>query len=383
MIFLAYGLRNSYAGSFPWTRSGAFASNSWGFRPEVTLPHFGSDPRLVIMDVTPPSSFGGEVFSNAPKDPRLQPTPDFGTLGPGSDVTPYGQPAQQPQPSKSALKFIHLFAALIGMITAMVAGGIGLIRPSSPSQAQRHQSAAPKDLRQIDGMMPQKQAEALLEMAVAHSDAAVEQISARSGWWRGQIQWNQQIASLSTAALNSNDMRIRQSGVEVELAAYGLAKNSASLDYLVQTADSPDHQQKIWALWALGLMGNRGVETGRVVETLTSHLKDSDVDSRRWAVEGMALTGSDSTIQPLLNAMHDDPSPLVRERAACSLAESGLFTPDQRMTAVPQLLDYTDDPALDAQTHGWAFQALGDISHQHLPNDSAAWRRWYESAKSE
>lgn len=348
------------------------------------------------MDVTPPSSsgpeaFGAEVFSNAPKDPRLQPTPDYGTLGPGSDITPYvpnAQTGKPPQPNQSALKFVHLFAALIGMFAAMLAGGIGLMRPSSPSQthpsqAQRHQPATPKDLGQIDGMKPQKQAEALLEMAVAHSDVAVEQISARSGWWRGQIQWNQQIASLSTAALNSNDMRVRQSGVEVELAAYGLAKNSASLDYLVQTADSPDHQQKVWALWALGLMGNRGVDTGRAVEILASHLKDSDVDSRRWAVEGMAVTGSDLTIQPLLNAMHDDPSPLIRERAACSLAESGLFTPEQRMTAIPQLLNDTDDPALDAQTHRWAFQALGDITHQHLPDDASAWRSWYESAKSE
>jgi HEAT repeat protein len=81
--------------------------------------------------------------------------------------------------------------------------------------------------------------------------------------------------------------------------------------------------------------------------------------------------------------MHDDPSALVRERAACSLAESGMFTPEQRRTAVPQLLNYTDDPALDAQTHGWAFQALSDITHQRLPNDSAAWRSWYTSAKNE
>jgi HEAT repeat protein len=76
--------------------------------------------------------------------------------------------------------------------------------------------------------------------------------------------------------------------------------------------------------------------------------------------------------------MHDDPSPLVRERAACALAESGMFTPEQRMTAVPQLLIYADDPALDAQTHAWAFQALSDITHQHLPNDSAMWRNWYD-----
>ena len=52
------------------------------------------------------------------------------------------------------------------------------------------------------------------------------------------MQWNSQIATLTTAALNSNDMRVRESGVEVELAAYGLAKNAASLDYLLKTAES-------------------------------------------------------------------------------------------------------------------------------------------------
>jgi hypothetical protein len=173
-------------------------------------------------------------------------------------------------------------------------------------------------------------------------------------------------------------MRVRESGVEVELAAYGLSKNSASLEYLLHMAESSDHAQKVWALWALGLMANRGVEQGQIVELLSSHLHDADPDSRRWAVEGLALSGSDAAIQPLLATMHDDTSPMVRERAACSLAESGLFTQEQRMSAVPQLLTYADDPALDTQTHNWAFQALGDIAHQRLGHDSAAWRKWYE-----
>jgi HEAT repeat protein len=185
---------------------------------------------------------------------------------------------------------------------------------------------------------------------------------------------------LTTAALNSNDMRVRESGVEVELAAYGLAKNAVSLEFVLKNVDSPDHSQKIWALWALGLMANRGVESERTVGVLADHLKDDDPDSRRWAVEGLAVAGSDQAIQPLLATMHDDSSPMVRERAACSLAESGMFTHDQRMTAVPQLLNYTDDPALDAQTRGWAFQALTDITHQRLPRDSAAWRNWYETS---
>jgi HEAT repeat protein len=254
---------------------------------------------------------------------------------------------------------------------------------NSSENAPANVPVSAKDPRQIDRMKPQKQAEALLELAVSHNDAAVDQISSRVDRWQGKVKWDSQIATLTTAALNSNDMRVRESGIEVELAAYGLAKNSASLDYLLQTAASSDHARKVWALWALGLMANRGVETDRVVQVLTARLEDAreDPDSRRWAVEGLALAGSAQTIEPLLKSMHDDPSAMVRESAACGLAEAGMFTPEDRLTAVPQLLNYTDDPALDAQTQAWAFKALSDITGQRLPNDSKAWRSWYDSTK--
>jgi len=270
------------------------------------------------------------------------------------------------------------------MVAALIVGTLSKAHPIWPGSVPSHsgEPASAKDLPELDRMKPQNQAETLLELAVGQSKEAVEQISSRVDRWNGKVQWNSQIASLTTAALNSNDMRVRESGVEVELAAYGLMKNAASLEYLLKNVDSPDHSQKIWALWALGLMANRGVENERIVEVLTERLKDDDPDSRRWAVEGLAVAGSDQAIQPLLATMHNDPSPLVRERAACSLAESGMFTPEQRMTAVPQLLKYTDDPSLDAQTQNWAFQALGDITRQRLPRDSAAWRRWYESVRS-
>jgi HEAT repeats len=322
-------------------------------------------------------------------DPRLQPTPDYGTLGPGSDIAASGPTSisgsvRQPANPK---RFGPVFAAAIGMLLAVLTANVGTARTAWTSftnlfSVRESAPASAKDSRQLDRMKPQKQAEALLELAVGHSDGAVDQISSRVGRWQGKVKWDSQIATLTTAALNSSDMRVRESGIEVELAAYGLAKNSASLDYLLQTSESSDHARKIWALWALGLMANRGVETDRVVQVLTAHLKDADEESRRWAVEGLALAGSAQTIEPLLKTMHDDPSPRVRERAACSLAEGGMFTREQRLTAVPQLLSYTDDPSLDAQTHGWAFQALGDITHQRLPNDSNAWRSWFESTKT-
>ena len=332
------------------------------------------------MDVFPPAGSGPQ--NTGPQyDPRLQPTPDYGTLGPGSDISP--QEARPNGTVKISPGGLRLFAFAIGIVLALLAATATKFQRTGSAQnssfQQQRRPATTKDMSRLDRMQPQQQAETLLELAVGQTEGANEQISSRVDRWPGKVQWNPQIASLSSAAMNSSDMRVRESGIEVELAAYGLAKNSASFEYLVKTVESGNHQQKIWALWALGLMGNRGVETDRVLEILTAHLKDADAESRQWAVEGLALTATDDTIPPLLKMMHDDPAAIVRERAACGLAEAGMFTPQQRVSAVPQLLNYTDDATLDAQTHRWAFQALHDITHQQLPNDSAAWRAWYEN----
>ncbi len=347
------------------------------------------------MDVSPPSSpgTGNQPQSTPALDPRLQPTPDYGTLGPGSDIAAASvSDARTPgSPAASTRRFQPVMAIALGVLFALLVKSAGSAH-AAWEEATRllsvRQSTAPngqalaKDPSQVDRLKPQKQAEALLELAVSRSDGAVDQISSRVDRWQGKIQWNSQIATLTTAALNSNDMRVRGSGIEVELAAYGLGKNAASLEYLLKNVESADHSRKVWALWALGLEGNRGVETQRVVQVLNAHRHDSDANSRYWAVQGLALTGATEAIPLLLQSMHDDPAPNVREAAACSLAASGMFTDDQRFSVVPQLLNYTDDPALDAQTHAWAFQALGDITHQRLGNDSAAWRTWYQGGQN-
>jgi HEAT repeat protein len=298
------------------------------------------------------------------------------------------------------LRVLHFVAVAVGVGLALLvssAGGRGALwgkinGASSPQGHSRASSAALSE-RDLDLEAPQKQAEILLQRVVNRSDAPAEgdsqteaQIEAHVDAWRGKLKWDSQLGDLTTVALNSSDERVRASAVEVQLAAYGLSKNGSSVDALARQANSSDHAQKIWALWTLGLLGNRGVETDRVVRVLTEHLKDSGKDSergnedaRRWAVEGLALVGTTSTIAPLLEALHNDPSPMVRERAACNLAESGMLTHEQRLSAVPQLINYSGDPALDGQTHALAFQALARISGQSLANDSAAWRSWYET----
>lgn len=323
----------------------------------------------------------------AAADSRLQPTPDYGSLGTGSGVA-IGEAVAAGDARTKSVKAVRgpLIAVAVGGLLAALWVSVGSARGawgrlSHPLSSANGPALSPtKDRGQLDRLKPQKQAETLLELAVGNPDAAaVDQISTRVDSWRGKLKWNPQLATLTTAALNSNNLRVRESGIEVQLSAYGLGKSPSNIVLLVNNAASSDHARKIWALWTLGAMANRGVETERVVQVLTSHLKDSDEDSRRWAVEALALVGTTSTVEILLETMHDDPSPLVRERAACGLAEAGMLSREQRLTAVPALLNYTDDPSLDAQTHAWAFQALGDITRQRLPHDSSAWRSWYEN----
>lgn len=338
----------------------------------------------------------GDSPSSGGFDPRLTPTPDYGTLGPDSDFARLNSPhastsaQRSPQPSVRNARnpLLPLLAALAGMIAALIAGVGGSHAGKNKianrfSPRDRTETAEKASTGNLDQEKAQRQAETLLEQAVAHSVGATDQIHSRVDGWRGKLQLTPHLSQLTTAALNSDDEGLRASAVEVQLAAYGLSKNDATLGNLLRQVDSHDHAQKIWAMWSLGLLANRGIERDRVVEVLVAHLngpaKEADEDSRRWAVESLALVGSDATIAPLLEAMHNDASPLVRERSACSLAASGMLTHEQRMTAVAKLIEYSHDPALDAQTQGWAFLALHDITQQALPNDSVAWRNWYEN----
>jgi hypothetical protein len=306
------------------------------------------------------------------------------TLLPSSDVT-LGAPGIAVVSTHHLHSLRPAVAVAIGVVLAVLVGSVGSAHASWKHFAglfrfDAANSLGATDLHELDQLTPQQQAEALLELAGGNTDGALEQISERLDNWRGKISWDAEFAAQAASALNSNNLHVRAAGIEVELVAYGLQKNSSTVDALLKDAASADHARKVWALWALGLLANRGVEPERVTQILTAHLSDSDEDSRRWSVDSLALVGTTPTIEIFLRTLHDDPSPSVRERAACSLAESGMLTQEQRATAVPQLLIFSADPTLDSQTHAWTFQALGDITHQRLPNDATAWRTWYTAS---
>jgi HEAT repeat protein len=237
------------------------------------------------------------------------------------------------------------------------------------------------EIERLDEMSPQSQAELLLERSINHYRGANEQIAARADGWRGKIQLEQRLDHLFTTAINSDDLAVRVAGIEVDIAARNLKKASSTVDRLEETARAGAQGPRVNALWDLALIANRGVEQERVFDILMSSLHDDNHNIRYWAVEGLAYLGSDASIEPLLGMFHDDPSPVIRERAACGLAQSGMFSAAQRRTAVPALLDFAEDGALDEQTRGWVFQALRDITGQSLPREASAWRAWYASTR--
>lgn len=250
----------------------------------------------------------------------------------------------------------------------------GKPEPASANVLSEH------EIEVLDQMSPQAQAQLLLERSLNHYRGANDQIAARVDSWRGKITLDEKLNNLFVTALNSDDLRVRAAAIEVDLAARNLQKNTATVDRLEQEARSGEQGPRANALWFIGLLGNRGIEPQRAAQILLASIHDDNVNVRYWAVEGLAYLGSDETIAPLLQTFHDDPSAMIRERAACGLAQSGMLSEKQRRSAVPQLLDFSDDASLDAETRKWVFQALRDITGQSLPHEAAAWRNWYSTS---
>lgn len=314
-------------------------------------------------------------------NPRQLASPDL----PPPDYAKTGQQDRSIDPEAGGWRI--LLAVVVGVLLAVpfatptARGALAWVAqwltPREATSTVRNSMISAQEVERFNHLAPQGQAEFLLQSAVSRRTGSTEQIMKRAEGWHGKLQLNPKLNSLLTAAFDNDDLQVRSAAVEVDLAALNLPKIAATVDRLEKKATSGPQSDRVWALWELGLLGSRGVESERIDQMLVSQLQDPNPEVRHWAVEGLAYVAKDEAIEPLLKTMHDDASPTVRERAACGLAQSGMFSKEQRRSTVPKLLEYADDASLDAQTHAWTFHALRDISGQNLPDDAAAWRDWY------
>jgi hypothetical protein len=291
----------------------------------------------------------------------------------------------EPERQEKALLRLIVLAALAVLAVLLLLKGDALKRawmersvanaPSAPGQL------TPAETERILRLTVQAQAETLLRMDIRGTAGASPLLNSRLEVWQHRLRPDQRLMGLVNEAMNSDDsMQIRTDGVEMLLAAYGVDKTPASVENFIQKSE-PGQQYRTWALWILAALGSRGVEPGRVHETLMSALHDPNEDVRRWAAESLALSGDDGAVPALLEALRSDPSHLVRNRAAAGIAVNGMLTEQQRMSAVPELLKDLDDPALDAPTRADIYHVFRDLSHRSLPDDAAQWRAWYASTQ--
>ncbi len=257
-----------------------------------------------------------------------------------------------------------------------VAASLGaLLQLAGPPVAASAGAISEHDREELDHMSPQDQATRLLEKAVNHYSGAGEEISKRLDSWSGKIQSTPDLEKLTDTAYFSSDLRVRAMALEIWLVRDGMRKSPETVESLIRDAANADGRQ-YFRLSTLGILGNRGVEPDKVLETLRSFIHDSSGEARAGAINGLGLLGTAGTIEPLLEILRWDASSDLRERAACNLADSGMLSHDLRLRAVPGLIRFAQDETLDATTRKWVYQALREITQQNLADDPAAWARW-------
>ncbi|HXC32126.1 MAG TPA: HEAT repeat domain-containing protein [Verrucomicrobiae bacterium] len=270
------------------------------------------------------------------------------------------------------------------MLAAFLVSSISWVVPHIGKQllvshtAQIHRSASAPIRSSLDAAL-QAEAEGLLQRAVAGDSAAADQIVAQSGNWVGKTRRTPQTDQFIAVGINAQDLRARAASLQAQLALDGIPLSARGFAILAQAAGNP--QQRAWALWLLGALGNRGVDPVHAAKVIGAYLSDPDVAVRTSAVQGLALLGTDETIPMLLDRFRNDPAPPVQDQAACGMAEAGMYSHAQRMVAAASLVGWVDDSLLSQQQRTWAAQALHDISGQNFGSDSAAWRNWYQSSR--
>ena len=237
-------------------------------------------------------------------------------------------------------------------------------------------AAKDSNIEEISHLAPQQQAERLLELAVAQPDLSLGLIHKNLTSWRGHLADTDHLFHLVLAALNSNDPRVRVAAVEIDLAANNLIKAPESVQKLERLIQGGSEERYL-ALWRLGALGNRGVEPAVAFNTLRRCAHDRNQEVRFWAVEGLAMLGNGESIEMLLDVLAHDPAKQIRERAANGLSRSGLLTGEQRLTAVPQLLNLLDDDSLNETTQNLVGATLEAITGASFGKNAEAWREWW------
>ena len=164
-------------------------------------------------------------------------------------------------------------------------------------------------------LAPQQKAERLLERAISRYSGAFEQIEKRLPSWSGKLGYSKDLQALIASAYDSNELQVRTAAIKLTLSAHNIAKDpETARSFLGKLKLSSE--DRLWKLWALALLANRGIEAGESRRILLQYLRDPDDKAREWAVNSLAMLGTEDVIEALLDVFGHDASLAIRERTA-------------------------------------------------------------------
>ena len=259
-------------------------------------------------------------------------------------------------------------------------GNLSKVAANIAQQARASGARASGNGRRPAASVEQSRAEALLARAASGDVASAQQVLSESSGWTGRTSRTPRSDQLVMICLYSRNFDIRDAGIAAVLAFDGVPRDATGLARAEQAAGNPN--QRLWALWTLGALANRGVGSDNAAKAIGSYLSDPDARTRATAVDGLSLAATDETVPILLDRFRNDPSPMVQESAARDLAEAGMYTHAQRMVAARSLVGWVGDASLSVQQRGWATHALTDIAGKSFGNNVVAWQSWYNQQSS-
>ena len=156
------------------------------------------------------------------------------------------------------------------------------------------------------------------------------------------------------------------------------------LTELYEEADTNLEKSRIaWAFWKLGW------KSPEIEEALIEDLDSSDANLKVWVQWGIAQsTVNDTVIRKVLYNLENDPSPFVRDKAACALASDFVhISESQRVLIYRGLIDGLSNDT--QQIRASSIQALkvktGQTKNYNAAGDAAsreeaitAWNEWLE-----
>lgn len=283
---------------------------------------------------------------------------------------------EQPSASETAPNVAFIFLAILFLCCLVIVARH--LSKTLPAASSRQSATTTPPSPVVDSAL-QADAERLLAHAVSGDRSSADQILEQSDSWTGKTHRTPQTEQLMGTGINSPDLRVRAATLRAQLALDGITRDAIGLARLTQAADDP--RNRAWALYSLGELGASGVDPDQAAKVIEAYIADPSVQVRSNAVMGLAFIATDETVPMLLDRLRNDPSPVVQDLAACGIADSGLYTHQQRVMAASTLITWLDDSLVNQQQRIWITQALTEISGQSHGTDSAEWRRWYESAR--